>query len=131
MYKTTNVNKGLAIRNKKLNKKIEKRNTITKDQEYLCKFVKVKNPKTGYKNHKRTFEGVEIIYGLQVQKKVFYTKNGELHYIARNKKGCIVLKSYKPLPDWASPELISLYNKKKEEFSCTQSNDKSTSPDIS
>ena len=105
------MNKGLQIRNKKLQKKRELRKTIKPYQENICRFIKVKNPKTEKINGKFKFVGFVFLYGLQIENKMYYIKEGKVGYIYLNKKNLKILKKFKEIPSDTPQPLIDMFNK--------------------
>ena len=105
------MNKGLQIRNKKLQKKREMRKTIKPSQENVCRFVKVKNPKIEKVNGKFKFIGFEILFGLQIENKMYYKKGEKEGYIYLNKANLKILKKFKEIPSDTPQILIDMFNK--------------------
>ena len=94
------MNKGLEIRNKKLKKKAELRNTIKPEQTDICRFVELKWEVIEKVNGKYKHTGQARGKGLQVKNRVYLSEN---HYKMINSKSDV--------PEWASDELIQQYTK--------------------
>lgn len=60
----------------------------------VCRFIDFKNPKTGMKNGKLNFLGFDNIFGLQIEHKLYYIKDGKEHWLCINKKRSAVLTIY-------------------------------------
>lgn len=114
-YDEINVNKGLRERNRKLNKKIKKRQEVKEHQVGVVRFIVFENQRTAKINGRLTYVGKENLYGLQIENKLFYEKDGKLRYVYINKKNCKVLKKFHEVPEWASPLLIEEYDKNNQE----------------
>ena len=108
------LNKGLQIRQDKLNKKATKRASIKPEQEGLVCFVdfsvKVIEKINGkYRHPTRTETG----HGLQIQNKIF-TPDG--HYKMVNRSTLKIKKRYEDIPEWANEYLLEKYQKSKASF---------------
>lgn len=101
------MNKGIEIRNRKLEKKRRKRSTVNPDQEELCRFVEIRWQKIERINGKYKRTGTEIGKGLQVRNKV-YLLDG--HYKFVNSDSVKITTIYNEVPDWASDALIKRYD---------------------
>lgn len=101
------MNKGIEIRNRKLEKKRRKRNTVNPDQEELYRFVEIRWQKIERINGKYKRTGTEIGKGLQVRNKV-YLLDG--HYKFVNSDSVKITTIYNEVPDWASDALIKRYD---------------------
>lgn len=103
------MNKGLMIRQKKLDKQRKRRNTIKPDQENLVRFVSFKVKVIERINGKyRHPERTEFRNGLQIENKI-YTPDG--HYKFVNRSTLKITKIYDTIPDWANEELLDRYYK--------------------
>lgn len=102
------MNKGLEIRNKKLKKKAELRNTIKPEQTDLCRFVELKWEVIEKVNGKYKRTGQARGKGLQVKNRVYLSEN---HYKMINSKSVHITRIYEDVPEWASDELIQQYTK--------------------
>ncbi len=102
------MNKGLEIRNKKLKKKAELRNTIKPEQTDICRFVELKWEVIEKVNGKYKHTGQARGKGLQVKNRV-YLLDG--HFKMVNSKSVHITRIYEDVPKWASDELIQQYTK--------------------
>lgn len=103
------MNKGLMIRQKKLDKQRKRRNTIKPGQENLVRFVSFKVKVIERINGKyRHPERTEFGNGLQIENKI-YTPDG--HYKFVNRSSLKITKIYETVPDWANQELLDKYSK--------------------
>lgn len=103
------MNKGLMIRQEKLDKQRKRRNTIKPDQENLVRFVSFKVKIIERINGKyRHPERTEFWNGLQIENKV-YTPDG--HYKFVNRSTLKITQFYEDIPDWANEYLIDKYQK--------------------
>lgn len=100
------MNKGIEIRNKKLAKKRNVRNSIKQGQEDLCQFVEIKWQVIERINGKYRHIGQDHGKGLQVRNRVYLT-NG--HYKLVNSESVKITKVYKEVPEWATDELKDKY----------------------
>ena len=103
------LNKGMQILKNKHKKQIKQRAKVKPQQENLVCFVdfseKVIERINGkYKHPTRTEKG----NGLQIQNKI-YLLNG--NYKMVNRSTLKITKQYLDIPEWATKELIFLYNK--------------------
>lgn len=103
------MNKGLMIRQKKLDKQRKRRNTIKPSQENLIRFVSFKvkvieRINGQYRHPERT----EFGNGLQIKNKI-YTPDG--HYKFVNRSTLKITRIYETIPDWANQELLDRYYK--------------------
>ena len=108
------LNKGLQIRQDKLNKKAKKRASIKLEQEGLVCFVdfsvKVIERINGkYRHPTHTETG----HGLQIQNKIF-TPDG--HYKMVNRSTLKIKKRYEDIPEWVNEYLLEKYQKSKVSF---------------
>ena len=103
------MNKGLAIRNRKLEKNFNKMNTITKEQEEICQYVKIKYDVIKKINGKYRFVGRKDGYGLQVKNRV-YLADGTYKMV--NSKGNKVTRVFDETPEWATDEMKAMKSKK-------------------
>ena len=103
------MNKGLEIRNRKLAKKTQIRNTIKPEQMDLVRFVEIRWEVIERVNGKYRRTHSEIGQGLQVRNRVYLT-NG--HYKLINSKSVKILKIYDVIPAWATDELVALMEEK-------------------
>ena len=87
------MNRGLEIRNQKRKKNLQNQNTVKSHQKGVCRFIELKNLRSIKIN--RTYQYViEHLFGLQVENKLFYVKDGKEHYVNINKKGTSVKTIY-------------------------------------
>ena len=100
------MNKGLQIRNNKLKKKQQKRNTITPEQFDLCRFVELEWKVIERVNGKYKHTGQSKGKGLQIKNRV-YLLNGSYKLV--NSKSVRIFKIYDNIPEWASENLIKQY----------------------
>lgn len=100
------MNKGLEIRNKKLQKNLRKRNAVKPEQVDLCRFVEVKWEVVERVNGKYRHTGQAQGKGLQIKNRV-YLLDG--HYKLLNSKSVHITKVHEEVPPWASEELIQRY----------------------
>lgn len=104
------MNKGLQIRNNKLKKKAQKRNTIKESQADICRFVTIRYEVIEKVNGKFRRTGNKTVSGLQIKNKV-YLLNG--HYKMLNSKCVKIMKIWTDIPDWADESLINKFNNNK------------------
>lgn len=102
---------------RKLRHALQNCNVIKKDQAGVCRFVKFKNLLKGIKNNKTAFLGVQIIQGLQIENRIYYDDHNTIRFRYMNKKNNKILEKYDSIPEWATPNLIALYEKKLTQFS--------------
>ena len=105
------LNKGLQIRQNKLNKKAKKRATIRPEQKGLVRFVdfsvKVIEKINGkYRHPSYTENG----HGLQIENKIFTTDG---HYKLVNRSTLKITQKYDEVPEWANEYLLEKYGKMK------------------
>ena len=103
------LNKGLQIRQNKLNKKAKKRATIRPEQKGLVRFVNfsvkvIERVNGKYRHPSHTENGC----GLQIENKIF-TEDG--HYKLVNRSTLKITKKYEAVPDWANEYLLDKYTK--------------------
>lgn len=103
------MNKGIEIRNNKLKRNAEKRNTIKPEQENICRFITIRYEVIKKINGKYKRVGSDTVNGLQIKNRV-YTTNGSYKLI--NGKGVTIKKKFDTIPEWATEDLIKKY----EEF---------------
>ena len=101
-------NKGLAIRNKKLNKLLIKRNKIEASQETYCRYISFVYQDIKRINGKYRHVGQNHCSGLQIRNRV-YLINGKYKLV--NNRGVKITKVYDEQPKWATPKQIEMYNK--------------------
>lgn len=111
------MNKGLSIRNKKIQKNLKKCNEIKEDQLNLCRFVSIKYENIQRVNGKYRHLGSVKADGLQIKNRV-YLLDGKYKMV--NGKSVKIKKIYDDIPTWATDELISKYNKLNIDKSCKQ-----------
>lgn len=101
------MNKGLMIRQKKLDKQRERRNTIKPNQKDLVRFVSFKVKVIERINGKyRHPERTEFWNGLQIENKI-YTPDG--HYKLVNRSTLKITKYYEGVPEWVNEYLLDKY----------------------
>ena len=71
----------------------------------------MKNPKIEKVNGKFKFIGFEIIFGLQIENKMYYKKGEKVGYIYLNKANLKILKKFKEIPSDTPQPLIDMFNK--------------------
>lgn len=108
------MNKGLDIRNRKIQKNLKKCNEIKEDQLNLCRFVSIKYEDIQRINGKYRHLGSINADGLQIKNRV-YLLDGKYKMV--NGKSVKVKKIYDDIPTWATSELIEKYNKFNKEKS--------------
>lgn len=102
------LNKGMQIRQNKLNKQAKERAKVKPSQEDLVCFVEfsekiIERIEGKYRPPKRTEHG----RGLQIKNKI-YLSNGRYKMV--NRSTLNVTKRYEDVPEWAGEGLIELYN---------------------
>ena len=100
------MNRGLEIRQKKLEKNAKKRHEIKERQVNLVRFVTIRWEVIERINGKYRRTGNATANGLQIENKV-YMMDG--HYKFINSKSVKIMEIYKEIPEWASEELINKY----------------------
>lgn len=101
------MNKGIMIRQKKLDKQRERRNTIKPNQKDLIRFVSFKVKVIERINGKyRHPERTEFWNGLQIENKI-YTPDG--HYKLVNRPTLKITQYYEGVPEWANEYLLDKY----------------------
>jgi hypothetical protein len=101
------LNKGLEIRNAKLQKQLKKRNTIKPEQENICVFITIRYEVIERINGKFKHMGNHTVNGLQIKNRV-YLNDGSYKLI--NSHSVKILKRYEEITEWANEELIERYN---------------------
>lgn len=104
------MNKGLAIRNRKLEKNFNKMNTITKEQEDTCQYVKIRYNIIKKINGKYRHIGIKEGYGLQVKNRVYLVDGS---YKMVNNRETKVTRVFDDTPEWATDDMKTMYAKKK------------------
>ena len=100
------MNKGLEIRNNKLKRNAEKRNSIKPEQEDICRFVTIRYEVIKRINGKYKRVGSDIVNGLQIKNRVYKTDGS---YKLINGKGIKIQKKFDSIPEWATEDLIKKY----------------------
>lgn len=111
------MNKGLDIRQKKLEKQREKRSTKKPHQIGVVQFVDLQWEVIEKVNGKFKHTGREKSQGLQIENRV-YLSDG--HFKLVNNKFVKITKKYLGIPEWATDDLIEKYHHKMEQFNLTQ-----------
>jgi len=106
------VNKGLEIRQKKLEKNCQKRNEKKECQVGLVRFIDISWEVIERVNGKYKHIGRKSGQGLQIENRVFLLDG---HYKMVNSKAMKITKIYDGIPDWATEELREKYTKKMSE----------------
>lgn len=104
------MNKGLEIRDKKLKRKLQKRNEIKEAQKGLVRFIDVKWEVIERVNGKYVHTGQKNGSGLQIENRVYLTDG---HYKMLNSKSMKITKIYDEVPTWATEDLIEMWNEKR------------------
>lgn len=107
------MNKGLEIRQKKLEKNRKKRNEKKPNQLGLVRFVALQWEVIERVNGKYRHTGRQTGQGLQVENRV-YLLDG--HYKMVNSRAVKITKKYAGIPEWATEDLIEKYRHKLEQF---------------
>ena len=102
------LNKGLQIRQNKLNKQAEKRAEIKPEQQDIVCFVEfsekiIEKINGKYRRPKNVIKG----HGLQIKNRIILT-NGHCKMV--NRSTLKITKRYEGIPEWATPKLVALYN---------------------
>ena len=102
------LNKGMQIRQNKLNRKAKERTKVKPSQEELVCFVEfsekiIERIDGKYRRPKRTEYGK----GLQIKNKIFLTTG---RYKMVNRSTLDITRRYDVVPEWAGEYLIELYN---------------------
>lgn len=105
------MNKGLAIRDKKLKKQASKRMSIKDNQKGLVRFVTIRWEVIERVNGKMHRTGNATANGLQIENKV-YLEDG--HYKLVNSKSVKILEKYEGIPEWATDKMREQYLNYKE-----------------
>ena len=100
-------NKGLQIRQNKLNKQAKKRATVKPNQVGLIGFVEyseriIERINGKYRHPTKTQHG----HGLQVENKI-YLPNGKYKLV--NRSTLKITKRYQNIPEWADTNLLDKY----------------------
>ncbi len=93
---------------KRTKRNTHSRNTVQPFQKNICTFVKFKYQVFEQKsngNFKRI--GKDYNKGLQIENKI-YLENGKYKYV--NGTSLKIIYKYPDVPDWASENLITMYN---------------------
>ena len=107
MKGNTVLNKGLEIRNAKLQKQVKKRNTINPEQENICGFITIRYAVVERINGKFKHTGNQTVNGLQIKNRVYLNDSS---YKLMNSNSVKILKRYEGITEWANEELIGRYN---------------------
>ena len=100
------MNRGLEIRNNKLKKKAEKRNTIKPEQENICRFVEIQWEIIEKVAGKYIHSGRNYGKGLQLKNRVYLLEGS---YKLVNSKGLKITRKYDGIPEWANELLFEKY----------------------
>lgn len=106
-------------RDKELQKKAKRRYSVNEDQRGVVRYVMLHNTRLlhiGLYSYRRQREDLN---GVQVENKFYHIKDGAIRMLYINKPGNTVEHIYPsaPPPIWAKPELVALYEQKKNAFS--------------
>lgn len=105
-------NRYLDKKKKRQMKAVKKREKIKPEQENLCRFVEVRyevferKPNGNYRH-----SGNAFAKGLQIRNKVYF-QGGKYKYVNRN--SLKIIRTYQDVPEWASVELVELYEQTKQ-----------------